>query len=137
MGAPGVLVTRQPGAEFHSKDDAKIAFAARHALAVEMLEQGNRVFARNTGEVFELRDVDGRLAGARLVLGEHGPQRCESVLMEDEVVTQFDQRAVAQQQRDDLGGFIAWDLQSDKDLGQRWYFEPGGGEGADDLLHRL
>src|SRR5262249_21130332 len=96
MGAPGMFVTRQPGAEFHSKDDTQIAFAARDALAVKMLEQRDCVLARDARNVLELRDVDRGLAGPRLVIGEHRPQRGERVFVEDEVVTEFDECAIAE-----------------------------------------
>src|SRR4051794_15650372 len=83
-----------------SEDHSHIAHTASHAFAVEPLQQRDRVFAADAGQVLESRHVE--LVGAALLFGERSLQAAECLAMEYQIVRELYQRPFAQEQGDDL-----------------------------------
>src|SRR3954464_2840361 len=93
-------MARLGGPFFISEDHSHIAHTASHAFAVEPLQQRDRVFAADAGQVFESRYVE--LVGAALLFGKRSLQSAERVAMEYQIVRELNQCPFAQQKSDDL-----------------------------------
>ena len=80
------------------KDDPFIADSAGDALLVKVFKQWNGVFAGYAKQVFKSRNVD--LSSFGFVRCHKLPQALQSRLVKDQIIRQFDEHAVAEQESD-------------------------------------
>src|SRR5258708_2233222 len=84
------------------QNDPLIPNPPRNPLLVKIFKQRNSVFSRHADQVLELADID--LGRCGFILCHGLAQALQSVLVKYQVVRQFDQHAVSQQERHQLVG---------------------------------
>ncbi len=77
------------------KYNTLMSHALGHALAVKVLEQRDRVFARNTCKFFECRDGQSVSADSA-VLANEIKQVCNRLAMEHQLIRDFDQHLLSE-----------------------------------------